>query len=107
MARTLFDLCGAVQARRAERALDTALARKLVTLPPLWRVLIDLAEHGDATPIHDEMRDVLLAGADDAELGGDVLTQRLEGPDEDGQALALHGLADEGDLQRAIGISST
>lgn len=48
VARTLFDLCGDVYAGRAERALDTALARKLVTLPELWRVLDDLAEHGRA-----------------------------------------------------------
>jgi hypothetical protein len=48
VARTLFDLCGDVHAGRAERALDTALARKLVTLPELWRVLDDLAEHGRA-----------------------------------------------------------
>lgn len=48
VARTLFDLCGDVAARRAERALDTALARKLVTLPELWRVLDELAEHGRA-----------------------------------------------------------
>jgi very-short-patch-repair endonuclease len=44
--RTLFDLCGDVRARRAERALDTALARRLVTMPGLWQVLVDLAEHG-------------------------------------------------------------
>jgi len=48
VARTLFDLCGDVHALRAERALDTALARKLVTLPGLWRMLVDLAEHGRA-----------------------------------------------------------
>jgi hypothetical protein len=48
VARTLFDLCGDVNARRAERALDTALARKLVTRPALWRVLDELAEHGRA-----------------------------------------------------------
>jgi very-short-patch-repair endonuclease len=48
VARTLFDLCGDVHARRAERALDTALARRMVTMPELWRVLIDLAEHGRA-----------------------------------------------------------
>jgi very-short-patch-repair endonuclease len=48
MARTLFDLCGDVHALRAERALDTALARKLVKLPELWRVLDELAEHGRA-----------------------------------------------------------
>ncbi len=48
VARTLFDLCGDVHALRAERVLDTALARKLVTLPELWRVLDELAEHGRA-----------------------------------------------------------
>lgn len=48
IARTLFDLCGDVAAGRAERALDTALARKLVVLPTLWQVLDDLAEHGRA-----------------------------------------------------------
>jgi hypothetical protein len=46
VARTLFDLGGDVYAQRAERALDTALARRLVTRPALWRVLDDLAEHG-------------------------------------------------------------
>jgi very-short-patch-repair endonuclease len=48
VARTLFDLCGDIHARRAERAMDTALARRWVTMPKLWRVLIDLAEHGRA-----------------------------------------------------------
>jgi very-short-patch-repair endonuclease len=48
VARTLFDLCGDVHALRAERALDSALARRLVTLGGLWQVLVDLAEHGRA-----------------------------------------------------------
>jgi hypothetical protein len=48
IARTLFDLCGDVRPRRAERALDNALARKRVTLPALWRVLDDLAVQGRA-----------------------------------------------------------
>jgi predicted transcriptional regulator of viral defense system len=48
MARTLFDLCGDREVRlgRAARALDTALARRMVTMPALWRVLDDLAERG-------------------------------------------------------------
>jgi hypothetical protein len=46
LARTLFDLCGDVRSGRAERALDTALARRAVMLPALWRVFIDLAERG-------------------------------------------------------------
>lgn len=48
VARTLFDLCGDVHPGRAARALDTAAARRLVTLQALWRVLDDLAEHGRA-----------------------------------------------------------
>lgn len=45
-ARTLFDLCGRAHPRRAERALDTALARGITDLGACWRVLLDLAEHG-------------------------------------------------------------
>lgn len=50
LARTLFDLCGdpIIRPGRAARALDTALARRLVTTPALWRVLDDLAERGRA-----------------------------------------------------------
>lgn len=48
VARTLFDLCAAVRAKRAERALDNALARRMVAMPALWRVLDDLAERGRA-----------------------------------------------------------
>jgi very-short-patch-repair endonuclease len=47
VARTLFDLCGKRKSwGRVARAMDTALARKMVTRAALWRVLIDLAEHG-------------------------------------------------------------
>jgi hypothetical protein len=46
VARTLFDLCGTVNAHRAERALDSSLARKRVTIPAMWRVLDDLAVQG-------------------------------------------------------------
>lgn len=48
LARTLFDLCGDVHARRAERALDTALARRRTTAPELHQMLDELAEHGRA-----------------------------------------------------------
>jgi hypothetical protein len=50
VARTLFDLCGdrGMHHGRSARALDTALARRMVTMPALWRVLDDLAEHGRA-----------------------------------------------------------
>ena len=44
VARTLFDLSGGVHPSRAERAVDNAIARRLVTVAALWRVLDDLAE---------------------------------------------------------------
>ncbi len=59
IARTMFDLCGSVHPRRAERALDTALARRLVTVPACWRVLADLPEHGRAGTV--VMRELLTA----------------------------------------------
>jgi very-short-patch-repair endonuclease len=47
VARTLFDLCGRRNSwGRAARAMDTVLAKRWVTKAALWRVLIDLAEHG-------------------------------------------------------------
>lgn len=48
VARTIFDLCGELRAARAERALDHALSRRLVTLPALWRVLDDVGARGRA-----------------------------------------------------------
>jgi hypothetical protein len=59
LARMLFDLCGSVHPQRAERALDTALARRVVTVPACWRVLADLAEHGRAGTVL--MRELLTA----------------------------------------------
>ncbi len=47
-ARTLFDNCGCVHPQRAERALDNALARRIVTVAALWRVLDDLSAPGRA-----------------------------------------------------------
>lgn len=51
VARTLFDLCGMYGFRRiarAARALDNALARHLVTVPALWRILDELSVQGRA-----------------------------------------------------------
>ena len=59
VARTIFDLCAAVHPRRAERAMDNALARRLVTLPALGRVLDELAEHGRGGTVL--MRELLAA----------------------------------------------
>ncbi len=46
VARTLFDLAGCVHPLRAERALDNALARRLVDLPALRAMAIEVLEHG-------------------------------------------------------------
>jgi hypothetical protein len=46
IARTIFDLCGDVHPRKAERTMDFALSRQLVTRAALWRVLDDLAVQG-------------------------------------------------------------
>ena len=46
IARTLFDLCGTEHLGRSARALDTALARRWVTLPSLWSVLIETKARG-------------------------------------------------------------
>jgi very-short-patch-repair endonuclease len=46
VARTLLDLTAVVQPRRAERAVDHALARRMVTLPALHRVLHDCSARG-------------------------------------------------------------
>jgi hypothetical protein len=59
IARTLFDLCGLLHPRRAERALDNALAREIVTIPACWRVFSDLAERGRKGSAL--MRELLLA----------------------------------------------
>lgn len=47
-ARTLFDLCGLISSARAERAIDNALARRLVTVAELGRVRDELAARGRA-----------------------------------------------------------
>jgi hypothetical protein len=46
VARTVFDLAGCVHPLRAERALDNALAHKLVGLREVRAVAIELFEHG-------------------------------------------------------------
>ena len=46
IALTLFHLCGVLRFEHAERAIDTAVARRLVTLPALGRVLAELAARG-------------------------------------------------------------
>lgn len=46
IARTLLDLTAVVSPRRAERAVDNALARRMVTLPALHRVLDDCSARG-------------------------------------------------------------
>jgi hypothetical protein len=59
VARTLFDLCAVVHPKRAERAVDSCLSRKWVTMPALWRVLDDLAIQGRNGTC--AMREILMA----------------------------------------------
>lgn len=41
--RTLFDNCGRISEKRADRAIENALARRLTTLEKLWATWADLA----------------------------------------------------------------
>ena len=70
---------------------------RLAQLSPENRVR-DLAEHVDVVHqvrVADAARDLLGVRADDGQPGGDVLDQRLEGGEQDRQALALLGPPDE------------
>lgn len=64
-ARTLLDLCSAVHGQRAERALDNALAMKLVTLA---RLQVMLAETGKRGRSGSRLLRRLLAGRDDGQV---------------------------------------
>lgn len=46
VARTLFDLAGALHPGRTERALDNALSRHLLTLEAVRETTIELRQHG-------------------------------------------------------------
>jgi very-short-patch-repair endonuclease len=46
VALTLFHLCAVLHVERAERVIDTCLARRLVTAPALGRVLTEMAARG-------------------------------------------------------------
>jgi len=46
IARTLCDLASVVHPLRVERALDTCLAQRLVTVPAVWRAVDDLPARG-------------------------------------------------------------
>jgi very-short-patch-repair endonuclease len=45
-ARALFDIAATLHPKRVERAVDNALARRLVTVPLLHRTLAELADRG-------------------------------------------------------------
>jgi hypothetical protein len=63
LARVLFDLAGHLDPRRAARVLDLALGQRRVTLPPIDRVLADLAERGrDGTALVRELLDARREG---------------------------------------------
>lgn len=62
VARTLFDLCGTIRPQRAERALDTALGRGLVTVEAMRETLEQMGRQGrDGTAVMT----LLLAPRDD------------------------------------------
>ncbi len=67
----------------------------------------DLAERIDAAVVEHHVRDLVRGGADERERRRDLLAQRLERAQEDGQALAFDGLADEtGSAADAVGLAS-
>ena len=61
-----------------------------------------LAVRDDVARVEHERREARVVDADDVQRRRHVLAQRLEGAQQDGQALALDGLADEGDPQRVL-----
>jgi hypothetical protein len=61
--RTLFDLCGCVHPRRAERTLDNALAMNLTTVQQLVLVLAETGARGRPGTAH--LRELLAVRADD------------------------------------------
>jgi hypothetical protein len=64
----------------------------------------DLAEHRDALAALEQQRvDLLAVGADDDQLDGKVLAQRLERAQQHRQPFAFDGLADEDQPQRRVG----
>src|SRR5262249_23995544 len=76
-ARTLFDLCSTLRPQRAQRALEDALSRRLVTIPSCWRVLDELAEHGrDGTVL---MRSMLMERNGDYVAPASLLESTLVG----------------------------
>ena len=79
---------------------DGATSRSALASGGVLALVGDLAERADAARVEHQRRDVLLAGADDTQLDGHVLAQRLEGAQQHRQALALDGLADEREPQR-------
>jgi very-short-patch-repair endonuclease len=75
-ARTVFDLAGVVHPKRAERALDNALGRRLTTLPALQQVTEELARQG--RPGSALMRRLLAERATDYRAPESNLEARFE-----------------------------
>ena len=89
----------AVQRRRAQHIGAGELGQ--------LALLGDLAERVDAAIVEHHVGDLLAAGADERERRRNVVAQRLEGAQQDRQALALDGLTDEEDPQLTLrGMSS-
>jgi hypothetical protein len=75
VARTLCDLASVVHPLRVERALDTCLAQRLVTIPAVWRSLDDLPRRGrKGTGL---MRRLLLVRGSDYVAPASELERRL------------------------------
>ena len=66
---------------------------------PAFLFVVDLAEHPHATGVEHQRTELLGGGADHGQLRRNVIAQRLEGAQQQRQALALDGLADEHDPQ--------
>jgi hypothetical protein len=66
----------------------------------LLRGVVDLAQRLDVPVVHDEVGDLGGPGAHQRQPRRHDLAQRLEGAQQHRQTLALHGLADEDDLER-------
>ncbi len=61
--------------------------------------LVNLAERAHAAAIKQQRLELFWRGPDQGQLARKVFAQRLEGAQQHREALALHGLTDEYDLQ--------
>ncbi len=67
-------------------------------------LVVDLAQRAYAAIVDEQRGEFLARRADHGQLARDVLAQRLEGPQQQRQALALDRLADEHDPQTVVAL---